>query len=55
MLPMNDAVTYFRLIVHMRRYLELLAEFDTPRYGVRVDDEHCLEFRYCWKVLNSQN
>ena len=55
MIPIDDAVTFFRLVVHMRRYLEVLTEIDIPRYGVRLDDEHCLEFRYCWQVLNSQN
>jgi hypothetical protein len=55
MIPIGDAVTLFRLVVHMRRYMELLGEFDLPRYGVRLDDEHCFEFRYCWSILNSQN
>ncbi len=55
MMPIDDVLTTFRLLVHMRRYMELLTEVDTPRYGVRLDDEHCLEFRYCWGVLNSQN
>jgi len=50
-----DPVTIFRFVVHLRRYLELLSEAEMPRYGVRLDHEHCLEFRYCWRVLNSQN
>lgn len=55
MIPVDDPVTMLRLVVHMRRYLELLTDTETPRYGVRLDQEHGLEFRYCWKILNSQN
>lgn len=40
--------------MHMRRYLELLTEVETPRYGLHLDQERCLEFQYCWQVLNSQ-
>lgn len=55
MLPVHDPVTMFRLVLYMRRYLELLTETEIPRYGVALDQERCPEFRYCWRVLNSQN
>jgi hypothetical protein len=53
--PTVDAITAFRLAVHLRRYLELLKDYDMPRYGVRFDREHPAEFHYCWRFLNSQN
>jgi hypothetical protein len=53
--PVIDPVTFLRLTIHMRRYLELLSDTDTPCFGVLYDYRHPFEFRYCWKVLNSEN
>ncbi len=40
MSPIIDVTTAFRLAVHIRRYLVLIAQAEMPRFGVLIDHQY---------------